>query len=166
MEVLHLLFEGIAAVGVLFGFYTYHKDSLRRKQQDTLNAYLELQHNTFSKLNMWMPSEIKEACENRRSDGYKELSGYLAEIELFCLGINQGIYDFDTFYKMAHGYFDNERGTLRVRLLPLLEVKLVDAKEEYYYNIRDMWGKMQKSERKYKKCKKKLWSKLRKWRMN
>ena len=92
-----------------------------------------------------MPSEVKGAAEDRRSDEYKELSGYLAEIELFCLGINQGIYDFDTFYKMAHGYFD---GTLKSRLLPLLEVKLADAKEEYYYNIRYMWERMKKKESK------------------
>lgn len=107
-------------------------------------AYERLQAETLSKINHWMPSEIKKVSQDRKSDAYKELSGYLAEIERFCLGINEGIYDFDTFYKLAHGYFDSDKRLLKPRLLPLLEVKLENASEDYFKNPHDVWKRMER----------------------
>ena len=98
----------------------------------------------MSKINKWLPSEIKKATENKISEDYKELSGYLAEIERFCVGINEGIYDFDTFYRLSHGYFDSNKGLLKPRLMPLLEVKLSNAKEDYFENLHRVWEKMDK----------------------
>ena len=134
----------ITAASVIFGAYTYYRDSKRKTKQDTLEAYTDLQRSTLSKINLWMPSEIKEATEDKKSDGYKELSYYLAEIERFCVGINEGIYDFDTFYKLSHGYFDSEIGLLKPRLLPLLEAKSDNAKEDYFANLHKVWEKMEK----------------------
>jgi hypothetical protein len=134
----------ITAASVVFGAYTYYRDSKRKTKQDTLEAYTDLQRSTLSKINLWMPSEIKEATEDKKSDGYKELSSYLAEIERFCVGINEGIYDFDTFYKLSHGYFDSEIGLLKPRLLPLLEAKSDNAKEDYFANLHKVWERMEK----------------------
>ena len=134
----------ITAASVVFGAYTYYRDSKRKTKQDTLEAYTDLQRSTLSKINLWMPSEIKEATEDKKSDGYKELSSYLAEIERFCIGINEGIYDFDTFYKLSHGYFDSEIGLLKPRLLPLLEAKSDNAKEDYFANLHKVWERMEK----------------------
>ena len=134
----------ITAARVVFGAYTYYRDSKRKTKQDTLEAYTDLQRSTLSKINLWMPSEIKEATEDKKSDGYKELSSYLAEIERFCVGINEGIYDFDTFYKLSHGYFDSEIGLLKPRLLPLLEAKSDNAKEDYFANLHKVWERMEK----------------------
>ena len=134
----------ITAASVVFGAYTYYRDSKRKTKQDTLEAYTDLQRSTLSKINLWMPSEIKEATEDKKSDGYKELSAYLAEIERFCVGINEGIYDFDTFYKLSHGYFDSEIGLLKPRLLPLLEAKSDNAKEDYFANLHKVWERMEK----------------------
>lgn len=103
-----------------------------------------MQRENLSKLNKWLPSEVRKAAEDRTCVGYKELSGYLAEVELFCVGINEGIYDFETFYKLAHGYFDDSRGMLKNRLIPLLEIKLQDSKEDYFANLHEVWKKMEK----------------------
>ena len=133
----------VSACALLFAAYTYYRDSKRKAKQDTLEAYCELQRETLLKINIWLPLEIKKATEDKRSSGYKELSGYLAEIERFCVGINEGIYDFDTFYKLSHGYFDSDKGMLKPRLLPLLEVKLENAKEDYFENLHKVWERME-----------------------
>ena len=70
------------------------------------------------------------------------LSGDLAEINRFCIGINEKTYDFDIFYKIAHGYFDSDRGTLKPRLLPLFEAKLAYAKEDYFSDLHHVWARM------------------------
>lgn len=134
-----------AALGVgaaIFGVWTYFQDRKRSRKKDTLDAYDVLQKETFDKINTWLPSEIKQAVEDKKSDEYKELSGYLANIDRFCIGINEGIYDFDTFYKLSHGYFDNERGILKPRLIPLIESKIGHSEENYFQNIHDVWKKM------------------------
>jgi hypothetical protein len=53
-------------------------------------------------------------------------------------------HDFDTFYRMSHGYFDSNKGLLKPRLMPLLEVKLSSAKEDYFENLHRVWEKMDK----------------------
>lgn len=115
---------------------------IRTKKQATIDAYEILQKESFDRINAFLPSEIKTICENKQSSEYKELSGYLAGIERFCVGLNEDIYDYDTFYKIAHGYFDGEKGMLRNRLLPLLESKLECADEDYFENIHEVWKKM------------------------
>lgn len=146
------VFESIANIiaavlgvgAAIFGVCTYFKDRKRGRKKDTLDAYDVLQKETLNKINTWFPSEIKEAIEDTTSDGFKELSGYLANINRFCVGINEGIYDFDTFYKLSHGYFDDDRGTLKPRLIPLLERKLDNSEENYFKSIHDVWNKMDK----------------------
>lgn len=133
-------FVGIFAA--MFGVFTYAKDCKRNARRETLTAYNELQRETFDRINKWLPSEIKEVCKNKKSEEFKELSGYLANIERFCVGINVGIYDFDTFYEISHGYFDNEKGILMPRILPILEVKLEVSDEDYFSNIHNVWKKM------------------------
>ena len=148
VELIGALAEVVAALGGIvigtFGVYTYYNDKKRTAQRDTLEAYTELQMNTFNKLNTWLPSEIKEAAEDKTSDGFKELGGYLADIERFCVGINEGIYDFDTFYKISHGYFDNDRGGLITKLVPIIEVKNNYADQDYFSNIHKVWNDMEK----------------------
>ena len=135
----------------IFGVYTYFNDRKRNRKKDTLESYDVLQKETFNQLNTWFPSEIKQFVEDKKSNEYKELSGYLANIDRFCIGINEGIYDFDTFYELSHGYFDDDRGLLKPRIIPLLESKIGYSKENYFNNIYDVWNKMEKRTAKRKK---------------
>lgn len=72
-------------------------------------------------LNKKTPSDIREVCEAKQSDSYKDLGAALARIERFCVGLECKIYDLQVFYKIAQGYFD--KGTLYQRIAPILESK-------------------------------------------
>lgn len=65
-----------------------------------------------------------------KSAEYKVLSGYLARIEHFCVGLNEKVYDKNVFYKLAHGYFDGY--ILYRRIEPILMSK--KNAEQYYSN--------------------------------
>ena len=123
--------------------YQLCSEHRRTRRLATLEAYEKLQKDSFDILNKWSPKEIKEACENRQSDAYKDLSAAIARIEQFCAGINFEIYDLDLFYEMSHGYFD-EGGTLFVRMMPILASKLENSKEDYFKNIHKVWHRMKK----------------------
>ncbi len=94
-------------------------------------------------------SEIQEPMEDHQAVRYKKLSSYLARVEHFCCGLQMGIYDFDTFYNISQGYFDNG-GKLYYRLLPIIEAKSIDAQEEYFKNIYDVWRRMENKSKKRK----------------
>ncbi|MBQ4447291.1 MAG: hypothetical protein II897_03245 [Clostridia bacterium] len=136
-----------AAVGVvtgIFGVFTYFRDSRRRKRIETLEAYKALQVEVFGRLNDWKEQRtVIDAVETADSVGYAELNNSLARIEHFCVGINRGIYDFETFYQMAHGYFDYK---LQRLLLPLLDKKLnkYEDSEDFYNNLHKVWDRMKK----------------------
>lgn len=134
------------AVGVFFAGYTYHSDKVRKRKQDTINEYAVLQENVLSKMNEWKTTGVKSACEDRTCKGYKILSSYLAEIERFCVGIDEKIYDFETLYNISHGYFDSERG-LQKKLVILIEAKSGDATEDYFYALHKVWKRMTKHKR-------------------
>ena len=59
-------------------------------------------------MNQYTPAEIRKIAMDNRGNQYKEVSGLVARIEHFCVGVNQKIYDFDTVYELAHGYFDGD----------------------------------------------------------
>ena len=96
----------ISVISGLFSAFTYIKTMERDRKQATLDAYNGLQEQVFDRLNQYAPAEIREIAKDNLSNKYKEVSGLVARIEHFCVGVNQKIYDFDTVYELAHGYFD------------------------------------------------------------
>lgn len=69
----------------------------------------------------------------------------MARIEHFCVGLNQKIYDFDTVYELAHGYFD---GSLKIRIKPILDKKQKNTAHDYYANIHGVLAKMEQETKK------------------
>lgn len=123
----------ISAISGSFALYTFLWTSKRDRKQATLEAYNRLQAEVFDKLNTYSPSEIQDICADVKSLEYKTISGYLARIEHFCVGINENIYDKNTFYALAHGYFDGHQ--LRKRIEPLIETKnQKNNSKELFYN--------------------------------
>ena len=96
------------------------------------NSYNRLQAEVFDNLNTYRPDEIRNICADNKSADYKKVSGYLARIEHFCVGLNQGIYDKITFYALSHGYFDGHQ--IRKRIEPVIESKnsSKNSKEQFY----------------------------------
>lgn len=113
---------------------------LHDRKSATLEAYNRLQAEVFDPLNSYTPMEISDICEDTKSVEYKVLSGYLARIEHFCIGVNEKIYDKGVFYKMAHGYFDGH--ILYQRIEPILMSK--KNAEQYYSNTYSVLEQMNK----------------------
>ena len=123
----------ISAFTFLFSFYTFRWTARRDRKQATLDAYNTLQNEAFDKLNPLIPSEIQEIMKHTTSKEYNEVSGYIARIEHFCVGVNQEIDDRKTVYELAHGYFDGKK--LRSRMEPVIDQKNQGADKDYYENI-------------------------------
>ena len=130
----------IAITSVVISVITYHNTVVNDRKSATLEAYNRLQAEVFDPLNSYTPTEISDICEDTKSVEYKVLSGYLARIEHFCIGVNEKIYDKGVFYKMAHGYFDGH--ILYRRIEPILMSK--KNAEQYYSNTYSVLEQMNK----------------------
>lgn len=122
----------LAVISFAYSLYTYRKTMIHDRKQATLDAYNLLQEQAFDKLNQYMPADIRSISQHPTSKAYKEISGYLARIEHFCVGINMRIYDRETVYALAHGYMDSS--TLLGRIEPMIEKKN-GGQYDYYANI-------------------------------
>lgn len=122
----------ISVVSGGFSLYSFVWTARRDRKQATLEAYNRLQTEVFDNLNTYRPDEIRNICADNESADYKKVSGYLARIEHFCVGLNQGIYDKNTFYALSHGYFDGHQ--IRKRIEPVIENKnsSKNSKEQFY----------------------------------
>ena len=127
-----------------FTFYTFIWTASRDRKQATLDAYNQLQEQALDHLNYYRPAEIADIAEDPRSQAYKEVSGYIARIEHFCVGVTQKIYDRKTVYELAHGYFD---GAVRDRIEPIIERKNQSG-IDYYGNIHSVYGWMEEETQK------------------
>ena len=141
MELIVAIVSGVIAIAsALFSVFTYYNTVLHDRKSATLEAYNRLQAEVFDPLNSYTPMEISDICEDTKSVEYKVLSGYLARIEHFCIGVNEKIYDKGVFYKMAHGYFDGH--ILYRRIEPILMSK--KNAEQYYSNTYSVLEQMNK----------------------
>ena len=133
-----------------FAFYTFVWTAQRDRKQSTLDAYNQLQEQALDHLNYYRPAEIVDIAKDPRSQEYKEVSGYIARIEHFCVGVTQKIYDRKTVYELAHGYFD---GAVRDRVEPIIEKKNQSG-NDYYGNIHSVYDWMGKETQKRMKKRK------------
>ena len=145
-----LISIGFSLVAAAFSWITYRKSIIHDRQQATLDAYNQLQDQAFDKLNLYSPAAIRKIAEEPKSEEYKIISGYIARIEHFCVGVNQNIYDRKTVYALAHGYLDGNM--LQSRIEPIIEKKHINATEDYYENIHTIiqWMKREESKSKRK----------------
>ena len=58
-------------IPIFIAFVTYVRDTKRKAQQDTIEAYNILQKDVLSKINRLTPSEVRKYSEKTRSDEYK-----------------------------------------------------------------------------------------------
>ena len=152
MEIISLIIALVSVVvavaSVIFSVITYNRTVKHDRKQATLEAYNRLQAEVFDNFNKYTPAQIRSICDEPTSPEYKTISGYLARIEHFCIGVNEKIYDEDIFYAMAHGYFDGHQ--LKKRIEPLLEAKNKsnDSQQLFYVNIFAVLDWMEKRNKK------------------
>ena len=123
----------LSIISIMFSVITFFVTVRHNRKKDTLDAFNKLQSEVFDNLNMIQPKEILEIINQPRSEKYKEISGYVARIEHFCVGVNNNIYDKRTVYALAHGYFDGAQ--LKDRIIPLIQKKNSNSNFDYYKNI-------------------------------
>ncbi len=146
MELTVAIISGIIAVAsAVFSVFTYHSTVVHDRKQATLEAYNRMQAEVFDPLNSYTPTEISDICKDTKSAEYKILSGYLARIEHFCVGINEKIYDKEVFYKLSHGYFDGH--ILYRRIEPILMSK--KNAEQFYSNTYSVLEWMNKNNQEF-----------------
>ena len=148
METISLIASVCAAAmsiaALVVSLITHHAIMRRDRKLHTFDACNRLQEQVFDPLLKYQPSEIKDILKCKIDEEYKKLGGYSARIEQFCAGITGKIYDFNTFYRMTHGFFDTERGTLLSRLEPIIEKRMAGANHDYYENYHKVLDRMRK----------------------
>lgn len=163
----------------LFTVLVTYRGEQREKKQATLDALNVLQEQVFDNLNQYTFGEIrniavqwqssikeKNAFINNKEgtveefwdthqeydsivDEYRKLSGYLARIEHFALGVNTGIYDAEVTERAATTYFV----MLYKKMMPILSVKnngtLAESKvkNEYHIEFSTLVKRLQKMEK-------------------
>ena len=142
--ILSIIAIALSVISGGFTLYTFYWTAARDRKQATLEAFNRLQAEVFDNLNTYMPANIREICTDNKSEAYKTISGYLARIEHFCVGLNQGIYDKNTFYALAHGYFDGYQ--IRSRIEPIIKSKnsSKNLKEQFYDDTQSVLQWMEK----------------------
>ena len=133
----------------LFTVLVTYRGEQREKKQATLDALKVLQEQVFDNLNTYTFGEIRDVAEQWSAsieaknkfveskegtaedfweshheydsvvDEYRKISGYLARIEHFALGVNTGIYDAEVTERAATTYFV----MLFSKMKPILSVK-------------------------------------------
>ena len=144
----------IATIALGFSFYTYFVGIKREQRRSTIDAFNKLQEQAFDPLNLYMPRDIVEYAKHTTDKEYKIISGYIARIEHFCVGVMNNTYDKKTVYELAHGYLDGR--ALWSRIAPILEAKNYDCnKEDFYQNIHKTMIWMEKTTKKKHRASKK-----------
>ena len=147
---LAIISTSISVFSIGFSMCTYFCAVVRERRQATLEAFNRLQEQVFDPLNLYMPKEIVEYAKHPTDKQYKIISGYIARIEHFCVGVMDKTYDRKTVYKLAHGYFDSHM--LWSRISPIMEAKNNDFdKEDYYENLHNTMKWMEKEKAKRNK---------------
>lgn len=148
-----LIFAGLT---LLFYFKQDKSKNKHDKCKDTLDAYNRLQSEAFDKLyTEYSKAKIADIVANYRKkeyiDEYRQLGLLLARIEHFCVGVEKDIYDWETLYELAHGFFD---GTIRSRISTLVERKETFTQEDLYANLNKVWRRMDEETERRKKASK------------
>lgn len=148
MESMNLLLGFLTFLLALFtlvnGLEEYKKDTKRKAQQDTIDAYIRLQKEVLSQISKLRPKEVKLFCNNTTCEQYKIFTEYLIEIECFCIGLEEGIYDKEVFFSLAKDYFNNKKGAIRPKMEIMIEKKknLYHNADQYFKNLESIWSQM------------------------
>jgi len=157
----------ISLVSAIVSIAIYFMGISRERKQSTLDAFNVLQEQVFDKINQFTYGEIKEICNEWKAiindkrryaelpeeekikadeiiNKYRLLSGLLARIEHFALGVNTGIYDAKIAERAATAYFV---ALYRGKLKPLIDTKhMREGGGEYFAEFRKFVEQIEKLE--------------------
>jgi len=119
----------VSVVSFIVSIVTYCLGIVREKRQATLDAFNLMQFQVFDRLNYYRKYDIDEIAEDIHSADYKDISGLLARCAHFAVGVNTGIYDFNTVRRLAGRYII----ALYDKMLPMIEKKRTLNSSERHY---------------------------------
>ena len=114
----------------------------RKAQQATIEAYQQLQNNVLIQIDAISSGEVEAFLSKSSDPAYKDFRNLLMQVDCFCVGINEGIYDFDVFYDLAKNYFNSKKGTLRPPMEKFMDHLCAKYHSRYYQNIYTTWERM------------------------
>lgn len=126
----------VSVLAFIFSVKTNRDANIHNKKKDTIDAFNTLQCQALDKLNNFTDKDIERIATYQYSRNieekkqYREISGYMARIEHFCVGVVNDIYDEEIVHQLAHDYFEK---AIKRRIQPMLSKKNTD-KENYYKN--------------------------------
>lgn len=128
----------ISVVTLAVSLSTFFWTAQRDKKRDTLDAYNTLQVQVFDHLNENRKTYLSKSLNKK---DYDELSGLVARIEHFCVGVNTDIYDFKTFHELSKGYFNHPDMVEVIKIVAGDRNGKPEEKERAarYKNIHDIW---------------------------
>ncbi len=125
----------LLSIGSFIFTWKVHNDSVKHdRKQATLDAFNLLQNQVLDEINKYQKKQVAEIALHPRSQEYKELSGKLARVEHFCVGVNSGIYDAETLKRLAGKYFIS----VYDKLYPLIDKKRIIYPNDKHYNEFEM----------------------------
>lgn len=155
----------LSFTSIIVSVVIYYQGERRERMQATLDAFNLLQEQVFDKLNQYKKNDIIQVCDGwkqliqapdendlspreaeeqeRIYEEYRILSGYLARIEHFALGVNTGIYDANIADRAGTAYLIM---LYRIKLRPLIEVKRKDGKD-YHDEFRKLVERLEAIEK-------------------
>ncbi len=134
----------ISVVSLVLTVMHFFWSSIHERKKLTLEAFNILQEQALDILNEYTKSQIKELKRDNTDESFRQVSGSLARIEHFCVGINEDIYDKGVLYKLAGPYFLNNYDKLK----PIIVKKQVGFDERFYDNFEKVVTELKKRKKK------------------
>ena len=131
---LSLLALILSVISFLWSLCIHYQSLVRERKQATLDSFNLLQSQVLDRLNCYRRYDIDEIAEDVHSADYQEISGLLARCAHFAVGVNTGIYDFNTVRRMAGRYMI----ALYNKMEPLIEKKRKLNNSELHYQELEM----------------------------
>ena len=132
----------ISSGALIFSLLQFVFSTIRQKREATLNAYIQLQEEVFSQLNIMKKPYAKIRYE---SDEWQKITCYLAKIEVFCVGINTGIFSERVLNRVGGAYFIRQFNELKV---------IIDKKRKKNISKGNHYNEFEKTVEKLKKLRK------------
>lgn len=140
-DIIALIALVFSILSVIITLVTYIKGLRRERKYATLHAFNTLQEQVLDHLNPYTKKRVKEIAENPGSEEYKQLSGYLARLEHFSVGVNTRIYDIRVVRRLAGRYLCGLQG----KIDPLIQKKRsINHLERHYNEFETMMKKIRR----------------------
>lgn len=129
----------LAFITLLVNGQNRRTDATRIKKQATLDAINVLQNDVFDEMAYYSKEDVKSASVDTKCEGYKHFGALLARCEHFSVGVDSGIYDYETTKNLCGNFL----WPLYDKFIPLIEEKrMLSGGKELYSSFQNLAVKL------------------------